>query len=147
MAKRLKIAVVEDEILLADILKLILEDAFKCTVDIFEGAGHALEALKNYEYDLISCDYSMPGLSGLDLVRTLRTQPGPNSRTKVLFLSGNGFGLKADIQNELIGALFLAKPATVNNYLKSAKILLNSEFEEVSIKDSLETLKASTEIL
>jgi DNA-binding response OmpR family regulator len=54
---------------------------------VVEGAAdvdHALEAMERRHFDLIVCDYRMPGRSGLDFLAELRRM---NSTTPVLMIS------------------------------------------------------------
>jgi DNA-binding LytR/AlgR family response regulator len=44
-------------------------------VDTFFNPTEALEYLKNYSVDLIFLDVNMPGLSGIDLIESLRIKP------------------------------------------------------------------------
>ena len=59
-----------------------------CVVDHAEGGEQALAALKVGQYDLILMDMRMPGLSGLDVTRRLRTS---GVSTPVVALTANAF--------------------------------------------------------
>lgn len=63
---------VDDEAALLDLTKLFLERTGEFVVDTAESANNALEKLKNNTYDVIVSDYQMPGMTGIELLQTLR---------------------------------------------------------------------------
>src|SRR5580698_519313 len=101
--------VVDDDARLRDLLRRYLTDSgFRVT-----GASNAAEAraqLASFAFDLVVLDVMMPGESGLDLTRALRTENAGSSAVPVLLLTAmaepsdrvNGLEQGADD--------FLAKP-------------------------------------
>lgn len=67
-----KIAIIDDETSILDILQRFLSRKKLFEIDIFENPLVALESLKKQNYDLILCDIMMPQLNGIDLVKEIK---------------------------------------------------------------------------
>lgn len=92
-ADRSRILVVDDEPLVADMLKRTLSDAHDVTVAT--DAQTALEyVLAGREYDLIFCDLLMPRMSGMDLFEALRDR-APGVERRIVFMTGGAFTERA----------------------------------------------------
>jgi signal transduction histidine kinase/CheY-like chemotaxis protein len=75
-----------------------------------EGAGsaeQALEILAEKQFEILLTDHSLPGMSGLELVRTLVAR---GSKMKIIFSSGYG---EPDVPGLEIRPSFLPKPFTL----------------------------------
>jgi DNA-binding response OmpR family regulator len=72
--RRPRILVVDDEPPLRELVVVTLGDAFICE-EVGDG-GTALERLGEAEYDLVMLDLMMPGTSGMDVLRKMRTNDG-----------------------------------------------------------------------
>ena len=68
------ILIVEDDSDLLEVLKYVLEEAGYATSLASDGA-QALELARSEPIDLVILDVSMPGKSGIDVVRDLRADP------------------------------------------------------------------------
>ncbi|MEA3289568.1 MAG: response regulator [Campylobacterota bacterium] len=66
-----KIAIVDDENNILDMLSTFLEDSY--SVKTFSNPITALHDIKNNDYDLVLCDIMMPEMNGLELLKQLRT--------------------------------------------------------------------------
>jgi DNA-binding response OmpR family regulator len=99
---------------------LVADDDATCRASIqkvLERAGYrvetagdvdsALGALKTYRFDLVVCDYRMPGKSGIDLLRELRLQ---ESRVPVLMVSAFADAATEATAKELGAIELLKKP-------------------------------------
>lgn len=87
-------------------------------VETAPGVDSALEALRSRSFDLIICDYRMPGKTGLDFLEELR-----NSQSPIPFLMVSA---SADAATEAaargLGVCdFLRKPVRKEQLLESAK--------------------------
>jgi DNA-binding NarL/FixJ family response regulator len=81
----LKLLVVDDHAIVREGLKRILEGGERGWVACEAGNGfEALERLKQQPVDVVITDVSMPGMSGLELIKRVRSEW---PRTKVLVLS------------------------------------------------------------
>lgn len=113
-----KIFLVDDHAILREGLKMILsgQPGFEICGELGD-AEKALDQIGKLNPDLVITDISMPGLSGIDLVKNLRKYY-PNIRTiilsrhnnkeyvqKLLELGINGYVLKDDAGNDLLRAI------------------------------------------
>src|SRR5262245_29366259 len=70
---RAKVLVVDDERSIRELLEIFLKkEGFGVTTA--PSGDQALHALKTTEFDLIVSDIKMPDMSGIDLLRAVRTQ-------------------------------------------------------------------------
>jgi len=114
--KGVHVVVVDDNDDSCRLLEQALNDC-GALVTVFSSAEAALEAMTEYLPTLIICDLSMPGITGLDVVRAVRET---DRKTKVLlltlhdsqelirnaFLLGvNGYLLKTEAESELVRAI------------------------------------------
>ncbi|PWR71492.1 response regulator [Methanospirillum lacunae] len=67
-----KVLLVDDESVLLDLGRQILEKKFGFSVDVIDSGEEALKQLKLRRYDAIISDYAMPGMDGLELLRRIR---------------------------------------------------------------------------
>ncbi|MDD1687457.1 PAS domain S-box protein [Methanoregula sp.] len=70
----LHVLYIDDESDLLEICKLYLEVSGEYTIDTVTSATAGLELLKKTSYDVVVCDYQMPGMDGITLLKTLRAQ-------------------------------------------------------------------------
>lgn len=71
----MKIAIVEDNAMIRNVLLAVLEDTPGCTVSGFSAAQPALEACRDSVFDLLIMDYRLPDMTGIDAMRQLRADP------------------------------------------------------------------------
>ncbi len=82
-----KILIAEDN----EINCLLLENqllSLNCSVDIATDGGRAVDKLLETTYDLALIDLNMPIMGGLDVMKTIRAQCGPNQQLKMIAVSG-----------------------------------------------------------
>ena len=124
----MKILIVEDEKLLADSLKTLLEGkGFEVEVayDGQTGAEYALLGI----YDLLILDVMMPGMDGYQVARTLR---GSGCATPILMLTAKS-GLEDRIEGLNAGAdYYLAKPFDARELLACIHALLRRQGGQVN---------------
>ncbi len=82
-----RVLVVDDELTVADMVKGILEIR-GYEADVASSGAAALELCATREYDLVITDWMMPGMTGVELVRTLQAQGRPE-RPTVVFMTGS----------------------------------------------------------
>jgi len=68
-----KIAIVEDDINMRKSLEIAMSDYQEFEVKTFKNAKDALKSL-DATFDLIITDINMPGMDGIEFVKTLRRQ-------------------------------------------------------------------------
>lgn len=82
-----EILIVDDHEAMRMMLRRMLERAGAQVREAHNGA-EALRALSQRGAHLVLCDQNMPGMSGIELVRTLRADRN-QTRTRMMILSGN----------------------------------------------------------
>ena len=87
-ASRIRVVVVDDHPLLRDAIRIACEpvDSIEIVGEAATGPG-ALEACARTTPDVVILDVGLPGLSGFDVARALKSN---GSRTKILVLTGSG---------------------------------------------------------
>ncbi|MDP2916051.1 MAG: response regulator [Candidatus Aminicenantes bacterium] len=101
-----KILVVDDEI----IVRKSIRQALMCAayeIDLATGGEEALKKEAEKRYDVILVDLMMPGMSGIDLLRSLK---GQRSRAQIIIMTGYP-STKTSLQSMQLGAFdYLPKP-------------------------------------
>ena len=106
---RPKLLLVDDEPANLQVLRHVLQDDYRL---LFARDGQkALELAKTESPQLVLLDIMMPGLSGLDVCRVLKSQPA-TKRTPVIFVTA-----LADSRDETVGFAagavdYIAKPVS-----------------------------------
>lgn len=72
--RRLRVMIVDDDPLIRDVVRTVLEDASYEIVEAADGAG-ALEAAARRRPDVVLLDIMMPGMDGYAVCRALRRDP------------------------------------------------------------------------
>jgi DNA-binding response OmpR family regulator len=147
-----KILVVEDNVELAQSIELCLRGAHYSVELSFDGKD-GLHRLLSYQYDCVICDWSLPGASGIEVIKQYRQSGGT---ALILMLTGNTgiehteTGLNAGADD------YLTKPfstrellARVNALTRRAGASLHSVFTAGSITydESTATVTKSGEIV
>jgi two-component system chemotaxis response regulator CheY len=115
---RLKIVVVDDNPHMRKLVVAVLQ-AFGA-IQIFEAvdAEHAWTIMKETNPDVIFLDWMMPGMSGLDLVKMIRTSAAsPNPFVPVIMLTGHTHIDHVRQARDAGVNEFLAKPVSVKAIL------------------------------
>jgi CheY-like chemotaxis protein len=80
-------AVIDDEEPMLELAKALLEIDGDVQVDAFEVVWDAFSALSHRSYDVVVCDYQMPEMDGLQVLRTLREN---GSHVPFILFTGKG---------------------------------------------------------
>lgn len=91
-------------------------------VDTCENGAEALACLENYQYILLLTDYSMPGMSGIDLARLVQER-SPN--TRIIMMTAYGSDALRDQVADLNLDAFVDKPFTVKKIREIISGILN----------------------
>jgi CheY-like chemotaxis protein len=121
-----QIAILDDEVEIADYLKTVLEENLVCDVEVFNNPNLALKRFNEKHFDAISLDHRMPNLQGMDLVKLIRATNGPNQHTKILLLTGcieEAESSHPELLNEVI---FIEKPVRSTRYLRWIEFIINN---------------------
>ncbi len=101
-----KILVVDDDFRICRTLEEFLYIRgfdVKCTCD----GAEAIELLKSEEFDMVLCDYVMPGVTGYDVARFLN---GLDKRPKIGIITGWSELLRTKEKEEMNVDFFFKKP-------------------------------------
>lgn len=75
MDMNMKILVVDDFSTMRRIIKNLLRDIGFANISEADDGSTALPMLKDGSFDLLITDWNMPGMTGLDLLKALRSEP------------------------------------------------------------------------
>ena len=114
-----RILVVDDEQIVRHLLGYVL-GSVGYQVDTANDGAEGLLALQTKHYDLLITDHTMPGLSGLELIKRLRSE---RMTLPVIMLSG---ALNPDklLDLDFLQTLFLSKPFSITDLLAKVKTAL-----------------------
>ncbi len=123
----MKILVIEDEKLLADSLKALLEKKGFQVEAVYDGVSGA-EYAELGVYDLLILDVMMPGLNGFQVARSVRAK---RCTTPILMLTARG-----DVQDRIEGLnagadYYLTKPFDSRELLACVNALLRRQGNQV----------------
>jgi DNA-binding NtrC family response regulator len=104
--KRAKVLIVDDEVAFADnIAKLISKRGYEVTA-VYNGQS-AVEAVNEFDFDIIILDLKMPGLDGLATLKLIKEK---KPEVEVVILTGHG-SMESGIDGIQLGAFdFIMKP-------------------------------------
>lgn len=105
-AKNLQILIVDDQQSMRELTKHCLNQIGISQVTAAKSGEEALDKLSKAKFDLIISDWNMDGISGLELLTTIRSNPVIK---KLPFIMATGQKDKAQVM--------VAKEAGVNNYI------------------------------
>lgn len=118
--KRYKIAVIDDEPAVREVLVTALESEFDADFFEFADGALALEGIKKNKFDLMAVDYKMPNMDGKEFIKKVRETENINSATPVLFISG----YNAEVENHKSmtdDIFYIQKPFDLNRIIYYAK--------------------------
>ncbi len=111
-------------------------------VDTSTSGEDALNRVKGKEFDAIILDLAMPGMSGIETLKRIRSE---NPDVQIIMLTGHG-SVETGIEAMKAGAVdFLEKPADLNKIMekiseaKRKRILLFEKKHEEHIKEILKS--------
>lgn len=102
-----KIAIIDDEQDILDVLETFLKRSEKFDVDTFSNPKSVLDTLKSGAYDLVLLDIMMPQLNGLDVLEEIK-KVSPN--TKVIMMTAYSSIDKVIKSNKVGAEDYLTKP-------------------------------------
>jgi PAS domain S-box-containing protein len=98
----------------------------------------AVEAVKNFSFDLVLMDISMPEMDGIEATRAIRRLQGKSGQQQIIALTANVF--KDDIDRCLEVGMqgFVSKPIEKRKLLKSIAEHLVDETPEIALQEQAE---------
>lgn len=108
-----RVAIVEDELLVAWTLETLLEDAGYEVIGIFPNGEDALAGLENEDVDVVCMDINLgKGIDGIQTATQLRTKQAP----KIIFITAYADEATAKrAQSASPGAIMLSKPVSADS--------------------------------
>ncbi len=142
--EKVKVLIVDDEPMILDLLGNYLEFSDFQTEKANDGK-ECLETAKLFKPDLILLDFSMPGMSGLDVLKAIKQE---ESDIAVIMVTGVG-DLDMAIQCMKAGAYdFLEKPVklkqlgiSINNALEKRSLIIGKKRLTMELKIKNEKLE------
>ncbi|MBK7748279.1 MAG: response regulator transcription factor [Candidatus Obscuribacter sp.] len=140
-----KILLVEDDLELAERMQdwFTLENH---ALEVVHNGGDALQMLGSFEFDVIVLDWGLPGVAGIDVLRTYRKNGGT---TPIIFLTGRGEIINREEGLDSGADDYMVKPfdvrelsARIRSLLRRPKGLLPTELTIQGLHLELETRTA-----
>lgn len=113
-----KILVVDDEDDQLDVMKHILGD--KYIVTGVNSGNEAINKLIIEDYDMIICDFKMPGIDGAGVFEWV-SKNKPHMEKRMLFSTGDVLGARADTLIKKIGGNYIIKPYNMEELLRKVE--------------------------
>lgn len=113
MNKNSQIIIIDDDFNARDILKENLENLGYTRIELAEDGEQGLKKLLKNPVDAVLCDWKMPKLNGLDLLKKVRTSEKLKSLPFIMITSvGEAEDIKLAIQNKVTD--YIVKPIDVD---------------------------------
>jgi two-component system response regulator RegX3 len=130
-----RILLVEDEPAIAEAVAYALKDA-GFEVDAVSDGGEALEASRRLDYDLMILDLLLPGMSGLNVCRTVRAE----SDLPILMLTARETELDRVIGLETGADDYVTKPFSLAELVSRVRALLRRRALDLSRNSGVRTV-------
>ena len=116
------VLLIEDEPNIAEAIRFILtRDGW--SVSTLDDGAAAVAAVHDQRPDIVILDLMLPGLSGLEIVETLRADPATQS-LPVLMLTAKGAGREREAAERAGVSRFMTKPFSNADILASVRALV-----------------------
>jgi PAS domain S-box-containing protein len=102
----LRVLIVEDDVNTRDATRELLQ-LLGAEVSSVDNAEAALALFHTQRFDVLVTDVRMPGMSGIELARAAK---GVQPALRVVFASGYGAGIAAELDDDMSNATLLPKP-------------------------------------
>ncbi len=130
-----RILLVEDEPAIAEAVAYALKDA-GFEVDAIGDGGEALEASRRLDYDLMILDLLLPGMSGLNVCRTVRAE----SDLPILMLTARETELDRVVGLETGADDYVTKPFSIAELVSRVRALLRRRALDLSRNSGVRTV-------
>jgi PAS domain S-box-containing protein len=119
------ILIIDDEVPILETTARVLR-RLGCQVDTETDGAAAVQRLGRQRYDLILCDFRMPGLGGAEIYRQVQ-QIDPQAARRFLFITGDTAGLATHEFFEQTGAPYLSKPFSMDQLTQRVRQMLQKD--------------------
>jgi len=147
MSAKPQILLVDDEPLVLDSLREIINREGKYLISIAENGKNALDMAQRDDYAVIITDLMLKDMTGIELLKTIKSQA---PETQVIMVSGKGT-IDFAVEAMKMGAFdFLTKPYSpphLLHILERARAYYDSLVENKQLKGELKRLRKNYEII
>jgi len=116
----MKILLVEDDLLLRQLYTDLLVTE-KYEVSTAEDGDMAYEKMKQGGWDLVLLDMNLPGMSGLEVLRKLKSENITNFTKKVVFMSASGSPKDVDEMKSMSDGYFIKSELNPDEFIVKVK--------------------------
>ena len=109
-----RVLIVDDEVPIVDLIRQVLADA-QYDVDTAPDGQTALQRASQQRYDMILCDWKMPGLTGREVFEQLVTS-NPKAAERFVFMTGDVINERTQEFLKKYGRQCLTKPFSLNEF-------------------------------
>ena len=121
-----KVLLIDDEVELLDVIQDLIDvHVENCEIDMAASGAEALKLCEENLYDVISLDFKMPSMTGGEFLDLLVEKDNPNAHKPVIILTA--FPLDAEYLTEKHKVYLAQKPISVDEYIKTVRLVLSSE--------------------
>lgn len=120
MMDSMRILVAEDDLNHQKLAREALEDSGYEVVTVSDGL-QALDAVRSESFDLVVLDIRMPGMDGLDFIKTVRREKGAHSDIPIIVVSGYGLRQHRDDFRSAGISHVLSKPYDCDHLIEKIK--------------------------
>ena len=110
--------IIEDEILIALEVEVLLRDQGFTSVDVADNARDALDLALRHRPDLITADYRIVGGTGVDAVSAIMAHLGP---IPVVYVTGNAASVSSGGSNQVV-----EKPVSPTRLARACQVATQS---------------------
>ena len=128
-----KVIIVDDEIAVAGLIQHVVEDLGYET-QVFNDSQYAVKEIVKQEPFLVISDFSMPKLTGVDVLRECKEK---NQKIEFIIMTGYAT-IESAVESMHLGALnYLQKPVNLDHL----RHLVNQAAEKIELQDQNKNLK------
>lgn len=121
-----KILVVDDEVALTKMIKLNLERTGDYEVRTENIGANAIDAIREFQPDMLFLDVMMPGVDGTDIGQKLKNEP-EFADLKFVFMTAIVSKEETDVLgSKIAGNEYLAKPVRTEELIETIERVLES---------------------
>jgi CheY-like chemotaxis protein len=126
MSSKTRVLIIDDDVSLSRLMRLMLEKTRMYEVDVENRAANAMTTARNFKPGLVLLDVDMPGKDGGQVAREMQADP-ILKYAKIIFItalvSKNEAGMRAAVRN---GMRYLAKPVDPMTLIDTIEDVLDS---------------------
>jgi len=141
-----RILLVDDVSSMRDVIKAFLRQGKHSEVDEAHDGHHAFQMIERRKYALVVCDFEMPKLNGIELLKKIRAEKKMRHVQFIMVTSHNHADkIKAAIDNGVND--YIAKPFQPGKLLKKVARCLSNRQAAIAHEQAQQDLNASDEII